>query len=228
MVKIGLFCEGVSESNILTHIIEKYLGGDNVVVNPLQPEQENGKQQGFGGWHEVLSRCNDADVDAVFSTNDYLVIQIDSDASHLDGYNAITDEEITQGIDNATHYVKIVNRIKLNLSPEVVDKYRDKFIFAICFNETECWLIPLYYENDTKKCCSTTNCIYILNQGLPDKIGRIPDKDKNSPAAIATYRAILKNLKAKNIPTIAQYNYGFKKFIEQLDEIKESMSNQQG
>lgn len=228
MVKIGLFCEGISESKILTHIIEKYLGSDNVVVNPLQPKQDDGKQQGFGGWHEVLLRCNDDDVNDVFATNDFLVIQIDSDMSHPDGYKAITDEEKIQGIDDEIHYAKIVNRLESNLSLEVVEKYRGKIIFAICFNETECWLIPLYYENDPKKCCSTTNCIYILNQGLPDKIGYIPDKDKNSPAAIATYRAILKNLKAKNIPVVAQYNYGFQRFIEQLDVIKASLPNQQG
>ena len=227
MINIALFCEGASEVNILTHIIEKYLGSDNVNVNALQPTLKDGKQLGFGGWHEVLSHCNDTDVEKAFEQNDCLVIQIDSDASHQKGYDAVTDQEKRMGIDDATHYLKIEARLKQNLTSNILAQYGEKIFFAICFNETECWLIPLFYEHDEKKCSSTTNCIFVLNQGIPDKIGHIPDKDKNSPTAIATYRSILKKLKAKNIPTVAKYNYGFKKFIEQLDVLKKALQPNQ-
>lgn len=37
MASIGLICEGVSEINVMTRIVSKYLG-DEVFVNPIEPE----------------------------------------------------------------------------------------------------------------------------------------------------------------------------------------------
>ena len=36
MVSIALICEGVSETKMLSYIINRYMG-DDVVVNPIQP-----------------------------------------------------------------------------------------------------------------------------------------------------------------------------------------------
>lgn len=80
-------------------------------------------------------------------------------------------------------------------------------------------MLPIYYTDNRK--CSTTGCISKLNQKLTkDGIG-IPEKDKNSHSAQKTYAKILKNLKkAEVIKEYSQYNYGFKRFVEQLDKIK--------
>lgn len=42
---------------------------------------------------------------------------------------------------------------------------------------------------------------------------------KNSPEAIAVYQKVLKKMKRKDIPQIAQYNLGFLRFVEQLSTI---------
>lgn len=90
MASIGLICEGVSEINVMTRIVSKYLG-DEVFVNPIEPEtkMENGAlvQNGYGGWQQVLSHCNDETVERILEYNDYLIIQIDTDASIQDGYD---------------------------------------------------------------------------------------------------------------------------------------------
>ena len=99
-------------------------------------------------------------------------------------------------------------------------------MFAICFNETECWLLPIFYESSSpKECAATNNCIFRLNKKLSKDGSGIPDKDKNIPEAIKVYQRILKPLKRKDIPRISTYNYGFKRFVEQMNIIKEQMDS---
>lgn len=221
MVKIALICEGISESEILTFLISKYIGTGNVKVTTVQPETSSGKQSGFGGWLQVLNYCNDTKLTDNLTFNDFIVIQIDTDTCTQINYDVNPYDVNNNRISDAELYTKVTNRLKQNLSAELLQKYSDKIIFAICINETECWLLPLFYANEPKKRCATTNCVYILNQKLKQQnISPIPDKDKNNTEARRSYQSILKMLKKKkDIADISQYNYGFKMFVEQLDTI---------
>lgn len=228
-MNIALICEGVSEVNILKHIIERFFGDIDVSVNAFQPTLGNNDKQGcFGGWYEVLSHCNDNNVENALATNDFLIIQIDTDTSHLPNYEAITEEEKRNYIGDDNLYDRVVNRLLKKISPQLFNKVKDKVIFAICIEEIECWLLPLCYENDPRKKCATNNCVFKLNEAIPKEVGQIPNTQKNSDSARKAYKFVLKKMKHNNVSRIAQYNYGFKKFIEQLDAIKASLSNQQG
>lgn len=222
MASIALICEGASEVKMLTYIVTRYLG-DEIVVNAIQPTlTQKGRQANEGGWLEVLNHCNDETINAVFATNDYLVIQIDTDACTQANYNVNVYDENNRKVADDILYDRVKNRLLKDLTTETQTKYAHRILFAICINETECWLLPLYYENDTKKRCATTNCIYILNQRLQTEGMGVPDKEKNTPEAIQVYNKVLKNLKKKDIPRIAQYNYGFQKFVEQMNGISVS------
>jgi len=121
-------------------------------------------------------------------------------------------------------YERVCARLKRDISTEVWNKYADRILFAVCINETECWLLPIYYENDARKRCATTNCIFILNQKLQSDGVGIPEDKKNTSEAVKVYQQILKRMKRKDIPQIAQYNLGFRKFVEGLDLVGEDMS----
>jgi hypothetical protein len=219
MASIALICEGASEVKMLTYIVTRYLG-DEIVVNAIQPAlTQKGRQATEGGWLEVLNHCNDDTINAVFATNDYLVIQIDTDTCAQINYDVNIYDENNRKVGDSVLYERVKSRLLKDLSTEIQTKYADRILFAICINETECWLLPLYYENDAKKRCATTNCIFILNQRLQTEGIGIPDKEKNTPEAIQVYNKVLKKLKKKDIPQIAQYNYGFQKFVEQMDGI---------
>lgn len=222
MITFGLICEGPSEYRIIRYLTERYLG-DEIAINPKQPEIKGGKQIGFGGWLNVLNYCTEANFDDILSTNDYIMIQIDTDTCAEVGYDIKIRKEDGSTKSDTELYEEIIPRILKNIPAEKLIQYKEKIIFAICFNETECWLLPIYYTDKRK--CSTTGCINKLNQQLAkDKLG-IPEKDKNSPNAQKIYDRILKNIKkAEVIKEHSQYNYGFKKFIEQLDVIKKSKS----
>ena len=222
MKTIGLICEGVSEIIIMTRILSKYLS-DNVIVNPIEPETktENGilVQNGYGGWLQVLSHCNDETLERILEYNDYLVIQIDTDASFQVGYDVKPLDDNGKQKTVEVFYQDVKERLLKNISPEVQAKYEGRLFFAICMNEIECWLLPLYYTNNNR--CKTNNCIHTLNQALAKKnIGGIPDTDKNSPNARIVYDKILKNLKNKKIiQDCAQCHLGFLELTKQLDAI---------
>ena len=225
MASIALICEGASEVKMLTYIVSRYLG-DEIVVNAIQPAlTQQGRQANEGGWLEVLNHCNDDTINAVFATNDYLVIQIDTDACAQVNYDVDVYDENNRKVADGVLYERVRSRLLKDLSAVIQTKYADRILFAICINETECWLLPLYYENDAKKRCATTNCIYILNQRLQTEGMGIPDKAKNTPEAIQVYNKVLKSLKKKDIPRIAQYNYGFLKFVEQMEGINRQFSD---
>lgn len=226
MITIGLICEGTSEVKILTYIINRYLG-DDVAINRIQPSLKLShgieKQNDEGGWLQVLNHCNDNTITNNMAANDYIVIQIDTDTCIQKNYDVDIYDEMHNKVPDSVLYDRVCARLKQNISDEVWNAYSDKIIFAICFNETECWLLPLYYVNDAKKRCATTNCIYILNQQLQkDGIG-IPEEKKNSPEAIAVYQKVLKKMKRKDIPQIAKCNLGFLKFVEQLNTINKGL-----
>lgn len=227
MASVALICEGVSEIKILTYIIERYLG-DDVVVNPIQPSLKllhgHEKQNDNGGWLQVLNHCTDETVRDIMASNDYLVLQIDTDVCTQANYDVNIYDENNQKVADDILYSRVCDRLKRDISEDIWNEYSNRIIYAICFDETECWLLPLYYANDTKKRCATNNCIYILNQQLQKDGYGIPAKEKNTPEATKVYQKVLKKMKRKDIPHIAQFNYGFQKFVEQMDVLKEGMA----
>lgn len=222
MKTMGLICEGVSEIIILTRIVSKYLD-DNISVRAIEPETktENGKlvQNGYGGWQQVLRHCNDETMERILEYNDYLMIQIDTDTANQQGYDVNSLDANGKLKTPEVLYQDVKARLLADISVEVQEKYRGRILFAICVNEIECWLLPLYYTNNNR--CKTQNCIYTLNQALGKKnIGGIPAKDKNDPYARIVYGKLLKNFKnKKTILDCAQFNYGFNELAKQLDAV---------
>ena len=149
MITIGLICEGVSEINIMTRIISKYFN-EETDVNPIEPETilENGrriqKDGSYGGWQQVLRHCNDETITNILDFNDYLVIQIDSDTSGQVGYDVNPLNDDGKHKEDSMLYNDIKERLHKNISKEVLEKYAGRILYAICINEIECWLLPLY------------------------------------------------------------------------------------
>lgn len=226
MINIALICEGVSEINIMTRIISKYLD-EEPIINPIEPDTkfENGHlvqtENGYGGWMQVLNHCNDEKLTNILEFNDYIVIQIDSDASIQAGYDVNPLNTDGSHKEDSVLYDDILKRLKMNLSAEFLEKYVGKLLFAICINEIECWLLPLYHTDHNR--CKTQNCIYTLNRALAkNNIGCIISNDKNGPHSRAVYTKILKNFNTKrSIQKSARYHYGFSELLKQLDVLNE-------
>jgi len=227
MASFAIICEGISENLSLHAIIEKMSQTDSYFAD-IQPRTEmshgHSVQEGSGGWTEVLSHCNTEEFQMALQNNDYLVVQIDTDRCDEKPFGIKKVDENNQPRTDEDVYNDIITRLLQDVDSDFYEVNKERIIFAICFDEIECWFLPLFYSD--KRACATTGCIDKLNQELrKDKGGYyIPEKGKNGANARSTYQFVLKKIKRKDIPGISQYNFGFRKFVEQMGSIKEEIA----
>lgn len=219
MANIAVICEGASEFYIMNHIVSRYSGEH--FLNVIQPRinPNNQTQADDGGWSRVLEHCTDEVIENIFQLNDYLIIQIDTDSSHIPPYGV--PHNCNDG-SQKTHkrlHAEIKARLVRYLSRDLRKKYLHRIFFAICHNEIECWLLPLYYSDN--RACKTNNCIKVLNLELSRRnMDGIPNTNKNSSQARKAYKAIFKSMKnRKVIERMSDSSYGLKCFLEGLDSI---------
>lgn len=211
--KIGIVGEGISDYLILKHIVERYLRDVDAYAIPLKPKiSHKGKQEGFGTWQGVFDYISGKDeliLEAVKEGCAYVIIQIDTDVCESYGLTKDTT-------DLSMFYDSVKDKLASSIHP---DFDKNKAIYAICIHEIECWLIP-FTSSEVTQCTNTDRCLNILNKNVRT-IGFIDKENKHCDAAVAVYEAILKNKKKpKDLYAVAQFNWGFLKFIEQLDFIK--------
>lgn len=227
MASFAIICEGISENLSLHAIVEK-MSQEDVYFADIQPctsiSHGHTVQEGSGGWTEVLSHCSTEVFKQALDSNDYLIIQIDTDRCDNQGFDIKKTDDKNQNRPDEEIYSDIVTRMLQGIDHDFYEANKERIIFAVCFDEIECWFLPLFYSD--KRACATTGCIDKINQELrKDKGGYyIPETGKNGTNARSTYQYIFKKIKRKDIPSISQYNYGFQKFVEQMNSIEEEIA----
>lgn len=219
-MNIYIITEGTSEQNIIRHIAERYL--ENVNLNGEPETNKHGRQIGYGGWAKVLEACCVQRFEEILSFNDFIIIQIDTDVCEEVGFDIKKTNTDNTPKSHADLYIEIKDKLLEKLTEEEKDLYSDKLIFAICFEEIECWLLPIYYTNNDK--CKTVGCLNKLNTALTRKHGDvIPEDKKNTPESQRKYRTILRDgfKKKKDIKDHSRHNHGFVQFVAQLDTISD-------
>ncbi len=222
-MRFTLITEGVSENRIIKNILFKYFKGTELYFRDAQPQIINQKQATTGGWNEVLKYCERTDdLTEIFNNTDYLIIQIDSDQSQIKPFNISHTSTTNNAKSFDELYLDITAKLESLIDPSILDKYKNRIIFAICIHTIECWLLPLYYSNNHKS--NTRNCIGTLNYALRKKnIHNIAIRDKNNPNSIKTYDIILNTLKRKqDVIDVSQSNVGFSNFINSLENIEKT------
>jgi len=215
--KIGVVSEGVSDYRTIKHITERFLkskDGEEYFTIRLNPKEEHNKQVGFCGWQGVFNYISGNDknnliVEAPKEECEYVIVQIDTDVCEK--------YEVKRDLSNIkTLWNNVREKIEKAVHPSF-DK--SKLIFAICIEELECWLIP-FVDNNSKRCMNMDRCLNIVNSDIHKEKFFIDKDGKNSLGAQRAYEYILKQKKKpKEIVLCSEYNYGFKKFIEQLDKL---------
>lgn len=210
--KIGIVSEGVSDYFILKHIIERYLKEKDVYTIPLKPKiSAQNKQVGYGTWQGVFDYIKGDDnliVEAVKEGCEFVVVQIDTDVS------------LQYGVENKPNEKEpFWNEVKAKLVESVHPDFpKEKLVFAICIQEIECWLIP-FVSSSESECQDTDRCLSIVNKHIRTQ-GSIDKDNKNCSQAQKLYNTILsRKRKPKEIGECSRFNYGFAKFVEQMDEI---------
>jgi len=214
----ALITEGISEYNIIKHIVYRYFKDADPNINQIQPKILNNKQESIGGWNEVLKYCERPEIKALLVENDYLIIQIDTDQSQTKPFEISHSKNGTTKTDAELHE-EVTTKLMGLIPNEIKEEHPGKIILAICIHTVECWLLPIYYTDNTNS--KTNNCIKALNIQLARKnIPTISETDKNSHNSIKSYSDILSNIKKrKEILEKSKLVYSFSKFTDELERI---------
>ncbi len=204
----GLITEGPTDQVVLRNILGRYFKPP-VYIRPVQPNPDSTDEADhFGSWVKVLEYCKSADMTTALQIFDYVIIQLDTDVCEeygvqkREGDREITDDEIVE---------KAKAVIIKNIGCEIYAQFSKKIIFAISHDSIECWLLPLYFTNNSRT--KTFNCCDTLNQELRKRGFTI---DCNKKRALE-YQKICKEIRNKTIlDNISLHNNSFNQFIQRL------------
>jgi hypothetical protein len=162
-MQIALITEGVTDRPIISATLYAYFSKNKALesfnITPLLPKDKESI-----GWTKVLQYCSTDEFKGAFQFNDYVIIQIDSDAHLSKGYGVPKQENTTDLIS------AIKGKIIEIIGFEFYEANQNKIVFAISVSEIECWLLPFFATTDTHKkkeisCCKTVNR-YLKGKGF--------------------------------------------------------------
>jgi hypothetical protein len=186
MTLFGLIAEGETDhavlENILLGIAKADISDEITILQPDIDETTKGTLQEFGGWYNVFQYCLSEDFKDSFQRVQYVVIQIDTDVSEQTHYDIKQTDESGKKLVPEVLIEKIKGKFEQTIVNEFgVDffkNHQDRILFAISVDEIECWLLPLYYTNNTKS--KTNNCDFKLHEKAGNFEKKSNDYDKIS------------------------------------------------
>jgi len=89
----------------------------------------------------------------------------------------------------------------------------DQIIFAIAVHSIECWLLPLYYTNQTR--AKTKNCLDTLNRQLKKADGFSINPSQKNPRYYETISK--KYCKHKTLVSLYKANPSLRIFVEAIE-----------
>lgn len=205
-----LITEGPTDQVVLRSLLARYFANPDIDVRPVQPNTDStDKMDHFGGWENVLNYCASTDMAPTLEADGFVVIQIDTDVCEdygiqkREGGNDKKEEQIIE---------QTRELIISKFSPGLYANYQSKVIFAISHESIECWLLPLYFNDNKRKkqinCCETLNLELIRQEQFT--------LDCNSKKVLY-YNKMCKSIKNKvQIDGMAIFNPSFKQFTDQL------------
>lgn len=159
--------EGITDQIVLQSIILAFHDGrdpEPLVVfeqPPLDTTGAAGLKPMPGGWTLVVRYLRERRYLQALQLNRYVVIQIDSDIAGDLGVprpEAVSDEQFLE---------LIVEKLCSYIAPEDLASVRGRLLFAIGFDEIECWLLPVVFDRSDKVfLAKVTGCLESLNHKL--------------------------------------------------------------
>ena len=122
-------------------------------IHREHPDPQAEKQ--YGGWTLVLQYLREKKYVQAFQLNRWLIVQIDTDVAEERGFDVPRQNE-KGPIARADFVRNVVDRLKAEIGGEDCSFFKDRFIFAIGVEELECWVLPLWFDDD--KGTQTVNC----------------------------------------------------------------------
>ena len=181
MVNIGIISEGITDQIVIEYILVGLLQNDDLSIDPLQPTRDATDEDlatSTGNWDKVFEYCESSRFEYAVLNTDFVIVQVDADI--------FTTKEISEkyklyfGSDISVEdcVLQIQNMLIGLIGVDFYASYSSKIIFAISVDSIECWLLPIYYQNQSKQASKTVNCLNALNQVLSKQESYTIDKKK--------------------------------------------------
>ncbi len=165
-LSFAIAAEGKTDQRVIENILVGFFRSsvDDLVVDWDHPahQQQGKKDESWGNWLNVLEYLRRRSYADVFQFHDYLVIQIDTDCSDQTGFDV--PSQIEGSKRTADEMIAAVREKLASLIDQGdLQAYSGKFLFAVCVNSIECWLLPLHCPD---KAGDENNCLHKVNAGL--------------------------------------------------------------
>ncbi len=218
MATFKLVTEGITDQIVLEYILTGYFKNEfDVDVDPLLPlrdetdknrQEENTKS----GWAQVIEYCKSSDFqDALvyLQDEDYIIVCIDTDVSekydipkHDENGQVIATEQLIQNVIHK--FTKLIDNF---------EAHQEKIIFAIAVHSIECWLLPLFHEDDDQKAGEINDCFEKLREETRNIHGYSLKKKAN------IYRRVVRQYKHHDtLMNLYPKNPSLKYFINSLPQ----------
>jgi hypothetical protein len=195
--------EGITDQKVIDNILAGYFNNRDIDVNWLQPAKV-GKSGGHG---EVTNYCRSRKFKAVFDLNEYVIIHIDTDISSELG---VPHQDESGQLISPEHLIeRVIAKFREIIGEDFYNQYAEKIVFAIAVHKIECWLLPLYCQEEKSE---IIDCHNILSKVFPDMKNEKDYKHYQKISMEYSDNASLLKLSPEN-PSL-------KAFIDELTKVK--------
>lgn len=210
MASFALITEGITDQVAISAVLYGLYDEEPEIrpVQPLRDATDEARQGNRAGWERVFEYCSLEDFAAVFATNDYVIIQVDTDVcGHPNFPVALSDENGDRAPAVVVEEVKAF--INAKFAPALLETHGERIFYAISVHSLECWLLPVH-ATTTGDRRRTKNCASHLTRALARK-------DIGFKKDYRTYTTLAKPLETMaGIDTVRRHNDSFALFVASL------------
>jgi hypothetical protein len=222
MRTFGIISEGPSDQIIIENILVGYFNDLDLPekIRFLQPMHDATDDRKHGGWLNVFEYCKSQYFIEALEQNDYLIIQIDTDSCEEVNFDVSRRNAHGEVRTPKEMISKVVEKFEELFSANHAEKFylfKERILFAICVEEIECWLLPLYHTDKNRS--RTYGCIQKLNPRIEAKFGVFIDKGNKSVALPHYDKFSRAFIKRKTIDSVYDDNISLKVFLDSLAKV---------
>lgn len=184
MTTFGLIGEGITDQIIIENVLFGFANVhelDEPAITQLQPPFNSP----HGGWTLVFHYLNRGEYRKDLQTLDYLVIQVDTDVSQDVGFDVPWNDS-NGPLPIETLVQNVVTKLVDLIGKDTYEAHANRFIFAIAVHSTECWLLPLVFNDN--KATKIEHCLKAIDHELMKVRNEKPLSSADGAKDPKTYR----------------------------------------
>lgn len=215
-LSFAIAAEGKTDQRVVENILVGFFRSapSEIIVDwdhPAHQVNPDESAESWGNWLNVLEYLRRRSYQDALQYHEYLVVQIDTDCADKPGFDVALEEN---GVKRTADEIVTAVRTKLEslIDPVDLQAYSGKFLFAICVDSVECWLLPLHCP---EKATDENNCLFKVN-GCLARDGQDMIRKNHVPSyanASAPYR------REKTLKSEGPKQRSLARFLELLERI---------